>query len=200
MIPRPSLALVYGSWKPVQKLIDSLGSLTFYTIYGNEQFKIPINSEEIIFVSENFDPMKIPEFLVCFNNRASSSYYNKLAWVVQGSRDKLIDLELFNPDVIVTEEESKAIVQIGSEIREMDLSMSKMPVTLYLRPKSNSAKKIIMDIMPKMEKIKEQYDFTLASVGDDTATAPSSISATPALVTQNGIIYTSDAIIKYLLQ
>ncbi len=196
----PSLALVYGSWKPVQKLIDSLGSLTFYMIYGEEQFKVPIDSEEIIFVSEKFDPMQIPEFLVCFNSRAASTYYSKLSWVVQGNYEKLSSLERYKPDVIVTEEDQVAIVQIGSEMREMDLCSPKVPVTLYVRPKSNSAKKIIMDIMPKMEHIKERYEFTLNSIDENSATAPSSIAATPALVTPNGIIYTSDAIIKYLLQ
>lgn len=197
------LALVYGGWHIVQKVIDSIDSLTFYTIYeryqGDGQLRIdlPMNQEEIIFVPESVDPMSIPEFLMCFNNKNPSTLYNKLAWVIQGTWEKLQSLERFNPNIIVDECEDTVMVIIDGEIRQIDIEQPKIPVTLYVRPKSNSAKRIIMDIMPKMEIIKKRFDFTLNAIDDTDGNVPSAINATPALVTPDGIIYTSEAILKF---
>lgn len=205
------LALIYGGWTIVSKFISSLKVDIGIIIMGQEYFDqknyklADLTDDVIVIVPASVNPMNIPEFLMCFNSTNPTNLYTNIMWVVQGKPTSLQALERYNPVVVVTECENFILVKIGDELRFMELKpdqkQDKIPVTLYVRPKSNSARRIIVDnIMPKMDIIKKRFDFTLSPIGDDSGNVPSSIQATPALVHPNGVIYTSEAIIKFLLQ
>jgi hypothetical protein len=189
-----NLCLVYGSFDPVKQFIGALDSDTYYTIVESTDKRLN-NDDNFIIIPSLIDPMDVPEFVMSFNDRLQSKLI-KCAWIVQGIEDKLKQFERFNPAVIVRETSDGTFVHIGSEVRLMNI---KPNVELYVKPKSSSTRRIIQLITPLMETIKEQYNFTLKPVTDDnTANVPSSIDETPALVTPDGIVYKSDAIIGYL--
>lgn len=205
------LCLVYGSFMPVKQFIDALGSLEFYSIYEGDRNTIPPNTEETIIVPASIDPRSIPEFLMCYD--IPSQLFKRLTWIIQGSEENLKHLEQLNPEVIVRETSDGTFVHIGDEVRQIDEAKIKKAydgkapdedqkpfATLYLRPKSQSIKKIVNQIMPHIDAIKSRFEFTLCPVTDEnTQNVPSSVQTTPALVHRDGIIYSSDAIVAFLL-
>lgn len=206
------LCLVYGSYAPIEQFICALGSNDSYRVYepykgdGMARFDITPNTEETIIVSSKYETRTIPEFVMCYST--PSQLFKRLMWIVQGAEEDLKHLEALNPEVIVRETPDGTFVYIGDEVRRIEeayngtspVEAQKPFATLYLRPKSQSIKKIVNQIMPHIENIKSRFDFTLYPVTDEnTENVPSAVQTTPALVHRDGIIYSSDAIVRFLL-